>query len=322
MFIGRKTTVVTLVLALAGCAFVGVLAVRAEPGDLVQYEKAELVGYLKISGLHESSGLAASRRDSNLLWSHNDSGDKPRLFAFAADGTELGECTITGAIARDWEDMASFERNGKPFLLIGDTGDNSRRRDAYTLYRVPELPVSAGKMTVDQVVKFQFEGGPNDCEAIAYDSSLDQVVLISKGWEGKSNIFTLDWPAKGSQEKCVAKRVGELNVAAITALDISPDGRRAIVLTYGPAYQFTRDADESWQDAFGGKGSLVILPFRRQGEAICYGSDGQTLFSTSERRPTPLFRVLRSASESQPENSQAKNRPAIKSPAKPTSPIL
>ena len=35
----------------------------------------------------------------------------------------------------------------------------------------------------------------------------------------------------------------------------------------------------------------IVLPVRVQGEAICYGQDGKTLYLTSEKRPTPLWEV-------------------------------
>jgi hypothetical protein len=33
------------------------------------------------------------------------------------------------------------------------------------------------------------------------------------------------------------------------------------------------------------------MPQRRQGETVCYGPDGKTLYLTSEFAPTPLFEV-------------------------------
>jgi hypothetical protein len=74
-------------------------------------------------------------------------------------------------------------------------------------------------------------------------------------------------------------------------MDISPDGRRAVVLTYGSAYEYTRLGKESWGDAFARKGRELKMPTRRQGESICYGPDGKTLYLTSEKLPTPLLEV-------------------------------
>jgi hypothetical protein len=33
------------------------------------------------------------------------------------------------------------------------------------------------------------------------------------------------------------------------------------------------------------------MPLRRQGESICYGPDGRSLYLTSEKLPTPLIEI-------------------------------
>jgi len=74
-------------------------------------------------------------------------------------------------------------------------------------------------------------------------------------------------------------------------MDISPDGRRAIVLTYADALEFVRRDGETWRQAFARRPRTIVMPRRRQGEAICYGPDGRTLYLTSEHTPTPLLEV-------------------------------
>jgi hypothetical protein len=63
------------------------------------------------------------------------------------------------------------------------------------------------------------------------------------------------------------------------------------VLTYGDAMEFTRQAEETWAQGFARPGRPVRMPPRRQGESICYGPDGRTLYLTGEQRPTPLLQV-------------------------------
>jgi hypothetical protein len=74
-------------------------------------------------------------------------------------------------------------------------------------------------------------------------------------------------------------------------MDISPDGLRCIILTYGNAFEYTRAPDEKWSKAFSRRPRMIRLPARRQGESICYGLDGTTLYLTSEKKPTPLIEV-------------------------------
>ena len=53
-------------------------------------------------------------------------------------GESRGVFRVTGAQARDWEDMApDLDRNGKSYLYIGDIGDNNDARAEIVVYRVP-----------------------------------------------------------------------------------------------------------------------------------------------------------------------------------------
>src|SRR5215203_1068814 len=63
-------------------------------------------GTIQNSLITEASGIAASRMNSNVLWTHNDSGDSARVFAMTPAGTNLGTYSLTGAGATDWEDIA------------------------------------------------------------------------------------------------------------------------------------------------------------------------------------------------------------------------
>ena len=79
-------------------------------------------------------------------------------------------------------------------------------------------------------------------------------------------------------------------------MDVTSDGRTAVLLTYAHAYQFRRNLDETWSEALERGPREIALPPRRQGEAICFAADNKALFLTSERLPTPLWRVPWSSS--------------------------
>ena len=53
------------------------------------------------------------------------------------------------------------------------------------------------------------------------------------------------------------------------------------------------EPEETWRDAFAKPPQEIALPGltegRRQGEAICYGLDGVSLYLSSEKYPCPLF---------------------------------
>src|SRR5215213_7691535 len=79
-------------------------------------------GTIQNSLITEASGIAASRINSNVLWTHNDSGNPAQLFAMTPAGTNLGTYSITGASNDDWEDIAigPGPAFGAQYLYIGD----------------------------------------------------------------------------------------------------------------------------------------------------------------------------------------------------------
>jgi hypothetical protein len=104
--------------------------------------------------LSEASGLLYSQKYPNILWTHNDSGDKPRLYALDAKTYELlRTIKIKGAKHKDWEDITYY--NGK--IVIGDIGNNKSRRDHLKLYVIDEPnPYEDKKAVVKSVMTFTY----------------------------------------------------------------------------------------------------------------------------------------------------------------------
>src|ERR1700704_1547269 len=57
--------------------------------------------------LVESSGVAVSHTYPGVLWTHNDSGDGPYLYATDLRGADRGALLVPGAQAIDWETCRS-----------------------------------------------------------------------------------------------------------------------------------------------------------------------------------------------------------------------
>ncbi len=280
-------------------AAVGAGAGPAEPdGGPVRYGEPGLIAELRDPQINESSGLACSRRTEGVFWTHNDSGDGPRIYAFDTAGKLLAAFDVEGAQARDWEDMASFVRGEEaPLLLLADVGDNRRQRAGCVLYLVAEPAIGedreddAGGAELVRTVEFTYEDGPRDCEAVAVDPTGDTVYLVEKSLLKPAGVYELPLAADGDGGPAIARRVAAVPVRAATAMDISPDGRRALVLTYLHGFEYARAPDETWAQAFARPPRLVRMPPRPQGESLCYGPDGVTLYLTSEGSPMPLWRV-------------------------------
>ena len=67
------------------------------------YDKPKVVGRLDSAEIKESSGLAASKCQPDVFWTHNDSGDDAFIFAVNKKGEKLGTWKVAGAKANDWE---------------------------------------------------------------------------------------------------------------------------------------------------------------------------------------------------------------------------
>ncbi|MCP4377562.1 MAG: hypothetical protein GY794_15465 [bacterium] len=263
----------------------------------ITYLKARELAKLENKGINESSGLAAGRRNKGVLWTHNDSGDSPRIFAINHDGADLATVTLSDARAQDWEDICSFTLKGKNFLLLGDFGDNMQRRKICTLYIVAEPKLNTtrrgAKITIESaaIIPFVYKGGPRNCESVGVDTTTRTIYLVSKPRIGACRVYTLPLPTRSPKKPLTAKPIAALGIPISTAMDISPDGLRAVVLTYRNAYEYVRGKKETWKAAFAREPRMIRIPARRQGESICYGPDGRSLYLTSEKLPTPLIHI-------------------------------
>lgn len=275
------------------------LLLLAAAGHAQEWGAPEKVCDLADPELVESSGLAASRAHEGVFWTHNDSGDAPRLFAVDRTGATRATPTLEGvAEAKDWEDLCAFRWRDKAWLLVGDVGDNDSKRKQVVLHLVEEpAELAAGScvtLPVRATLRVRYEDGPHDCEGVAVDATSGTVLLVTKMRQGGApSIYTLPLTDEAPGEPLVAKKLADLAAPGMTtAMDVSPDGRTAVVLTYLQAYVWTRGEDEAWAAAFARAPRVVAMPARRQGESICFDAqDGRTLWLTSEKRPTPLWRV-------------------------------
>ena len=249
------------------------------------------------AALKESSGVAVSYTDENLLWTHNDSGDGPRLYAFRRDGTFVAQVELMGVEAIDWEDICSFHRDGRDFLAVGDIGDNSANRETVSIYVLEEPKLARASISPQtvQITRFQrieveYSEGPVNCEALAYDSTRDSFLLATKELI-RSRLYECDASAGSKGDRKVAANVvTTLGIPLVTGADISRDGRRLALVTYGPGCLIERKPNQSWESAKRGLRPLRFPP-RKQGESLCFDHSGKHLLLTSEFAPTPLWKV-------------------------------
>jgi hypothetical protein len=261
----------------------------------VKYGRPRELGRLADKRIGESSGIARSNVRAESFWTHND-GDTPRLYCLSREGKTVGVVKLKGAQFVDCEDIASFSRGGKHYLLYADTGDNNLVRRQYQLHLLEEPRLAGDSLSpqsakIEMTITFRYPDSPHDCEAVAVDPTLGKICLATKERKHGCLIYELDLPSEPPAGPLQAKFLARLDTPSAAAMDISPDGRRAILLTDDGAYEFARRDGASWQTAFQARLWRLPMPSRANGEAICYGTDGKTLYLTSEGPGQPLWEI-------------------------------
>ncbi len=199
--------------------------------------------------ISESSGVAPSRRTPGVLWTHDDSGEPPYLFATDTTGAVRGTFRVTGATNRDWEDIALGPCGGSSCLYVADTGDNSERRGVVALYRVPEpslpdrRPKHVRPTAPAEAVTFRYPDGPHDVEAM-WVAPNEDVHLVSKGRTGRVRHYRVRAAAWTSRRPVTAELLEALPIPVRSRLDyvtgaaLAPDGRIVAVRSYASVYFF------------------------------------------------------------------------------------
>jgi hypothetical protein len=250
------------------------------------YGDGTLLFRFQDSRITESSGLVAGSR-SDLLFTHNDSGDRARFFAVDRTGRTRATYTLPGVDARDWEDIS---RGPGATLWLGDIGDNSASRDRGLLvHRVPEPAGTASATLTPTTYRLRYDDGPKDAEALLVTPQ-GRVLVVQKTLGSAAGVYANDLPLRPGGVVNLLHRVGEVHVPMVTGGDVSPDGRRVVLRNYTAAYEWdVRGGDVV--AALTTEPERVPLPGSPQGEGITYSRDGRALLTSSEGKAGPVYEL-------------------------------
>ncbi|MEA3521687.1 MAG: hypothetical protein U9R50_01795 [Campylobacterota bacterium] len=187
---------------------------------------------IKTKKLDEASGLLVSKKYPDVIWSHNDSGDKPRLYALDAKTLKLiKKIKVKKANHIDWEDMTYHRGN----IVIGDFGNNKNKRDDLTLYTIEEPnPYKDKKVKIIAKQKFIFSDQKKsrlkrknfDCEAMF--SFNNELFLLTKH---RADSNTTLYQLKGD----LAQKLLQYSLDdRVTSAD--SDGKKLVILTRRSLY--------------------------------------------------------------------------------------
>lgn len=254
------------------------------------------LGLIQYNSINEASGIAASRKNTNVLWTHNDSGDSNRIFALNNQGNHLGVYKINSATNRDWEDIAVGPGpiSGSQYIYIGDIGDNDAVYNLKYIYRVLEPNVNSLQnpkdttlLNIDKIT-FQYPDGNRDAETIMIDPLTKDIYIVSKR-EDSVRVYLLTYPQSTSQT-ITATRVATLGLKGGQSTpqsytvggDIAHNGLEIIIKTRGKIYYWHRTPGQNLWEAF--SAVPIILPYTEepQGEGVTWALDARGYFTISE----------------------------------------
>lgn len=261
----------------------------------------------KFKEINESSGFVQSRQWPDVFWTHNDSGDAPRIFGVFKGGTstipkwmkkkDYNGVEIRGAEHLDWEDIAI---DGKGNLYIGAFGNNGNTRQDLGVYMMREPnPHQVPASRTLKLIPFRYsdqEAFPPkkrnfDCEAFFHAD--ETLYFLTKHRSDKNTkLYRLNsWETEEINE--LEKLVEFPIQGMVTGADISPDGKKLLVLTYSHLWLFERKMGNAPENKGGwfskdAKISRAKLENQKQCEGVCF-FDGKILISNEKHNE--LFEV-------------------------------
>lgn len=274
---------IVLVLS-AGCRFAS--------ADCPKFLAGRKVGDIQSSRITGASGLAASRKNPGVLWTHNDY--RPAcVYAMTSEGEHLGVYNLAGAKNSNWEDIAigPGPEPNVDYLYVGDIGDNNAKRKSVMVYRFVEPTVEANQVSANTIanvetIELVYPDGPRDAETLLLDPLTKDIYIVSK--EQTSKVYRAAYP-QITMGKTTLEQVAKLRWGMATAGDISPDGREIIIRGYYSGALWLRPKDVPMWKAFeNSECSIPIIP-EQQGEAICFDAKGAGYYTASERRYQPIY---------------------------------
>lgn len=311
---GRAIAIAVVVMAILATCDSPRREVRAQGlADTTVAPRARVISVETPRELRETSAAVITAEQPGILFTINDSGHDPLLFAMDTTGTHRGTWRIEGARNQDWEAAASgpcgrsqtIEPASTSCLYVGDVGDNAAARRTRVIYRVHEPRLGEhivhDTLAADRL-EFRYEDRPHDVEAM-YATRDAAIVLITKrrlldtaGQPRPALVFRIPPEAwEHPDSLAVAQLIDSLPIVPgsapgrlITDASLAHDGRWLAVRTYAQVYVFA-------VDSITGRVRQRILPSvcnvthldERQGEGIAWFNRGTELLLTSEGRNAP-----------------------------------
>lgn len=266
-------------------------------GKVTLFNDVPVVVNLANQSHDELSGLAASRLNPGIIYTHEDSGNGPEVYVTNANGDDLGKLILDGVYNRDWEDIACGPGpdDTKKYVYVAEIGDNDAVYKSIFIYRFVEPDLTgANAQTVKHVVpdfiQCVYPTGPVNSETLMVDPLTKDIYIATKQ-TGESSLYVARYPQSVSSVITLTP-LAKFPFDHLTAGDISPDGSEILIRNTGQIWYWKRQSGEAVVDAMLRK--PMDAPYAQnehQGESICFAVDGAGYFTTSETKKYPGDKV-------------------------------
>lgn len=275
-------------------------------------------GTLNVSGLGEVSGVAASRNNENVLWTHNDSGHPAVMYAVDTQGHYLAKYNLPGNI--DNEDIAVGPGpvTNVSYVYVGDIGDNSANRTGSStirVYQIPEPVVYTSQFTNPvtvtpkgaRTILLSYPDGARNAESMFVDPVTGDLFIVTK--ESTARVYTATKAQMDVNSSNMLSFVRSLSFTVPSGADISPSGNEIVIRRESFAQLWKRGSGQSISSALGG--TAITIPVtgtadgEPNGEAIGFDAVGRGYFTLSDNATTQPMRYFARTSSDGPPSQQA-----------------
>ncbi|MBN2273879.1 MAG: hypothetical protein JXR41_04930 [Bacteroidales bacterium] len=246
--------------------------------------------------LSDNSGIILY---DSLIWTINDSGNEPVLYAVdTATGYIVRRVELSDAQNTDWEEIAQDENH----IYIGDFGNNDGNRTDLRIYKINKSDLSENVIT-PEIIHFSYEDqtdftpayydNPYDCESMICTE--DTIFLFTKNWTGDYSSSVYKFPAGPGNYQAV--HCGKLNTdGQVTASVYSVSDSRLYLLGYKNYLPFI-SVFEGYipGESFEGNARQYIFSDKLglQTEGITLTEDGRIIISAEKGIAAPaLYQVI------------------------------
>ncbi len=269
------------------------------------------------SAINESSGISSSLLFPERLYHTNDSwNDGPEFFVSDLEGKQLQTITLNvdeGLIPTiDIEDMDVGPCPEGSCIFLADIGDNLAKRSEIHILITPEAELFSEAVS-PKVLTLRYPDGSHDAEAFAVHPNGDLYVLTKEVfpiktppanlyrlkkniWENNADSYNLELVASIDVRALSGSSVEVLS-HIVTGMDISADGKRLLLLTYGEVFELQQDlATLSTPTTL-----FSDIPYKKievvtllQQESISYTAKGYGFIYSAEAKgqASPLLKVI------------------------------